>query len=229
VFGFVWETVKKKIVDPLVGLTDSPEKIALGVAIGLFVGLTPTVGLQMSAVVAFAALARAYNAFARRVFPSKSVPRRSALPELHFNIPAGVAMVWVTNPLTMVPMYYGMYLLGTLVMGMEALVSFARFKAKWAEILGNPTLWAQIKASFVVLGEIAGPMFVGGVVLGLVCGAASYPLTKRIVVRHRRRRAAKLGLTYEEFARRLAVEFERENGGRDEPVATAALARPRRP
>lgn len=209
--GLIWKVTKKKIIAPLVGLKDSPEKIALGVAIGLFLGLMPTVGLQMSFVVALAALGRAYNELVRRAFPSRTVPRRSALPELHFNIPAGVAMVWITNPLTMVPLYYGMYLIGTLSMGMEALVSFAGFKAKWAEILGSPTLWAQIKASFVVLGEIAWPMFVGGVISGLVCGTAAYPITKWLVVRHRTKKAAKLGLTYAEFARRLAAEFEREN------------------
>lgn len=61
--------------------------VARGVAVGLFVGLTPTVGFQTVLMLGFCALLRG-------------------------NFIAAFAVSWISNPLTLTPLYLGYYLLG---------------------------------------------------------------------------------------------------------------------
>ncbi|WP_456402529.1 DUF2062 domain-containing protein [Hydrogenimonas sp.] len=42
-------------------------------------------------------------------------------PFIRFNIPIAISMVWLSNPITMPPMYYMEYLTGTWLLGMEPL------------------------------------------------------------------------------------------------------------
>lgn len=49
--------------------------------------------------------------------PFQMVLAAGAAIFFHSNLPLAVALVWVTNPLTMPPMYYGAYKLGVWVMG----------------------------------------------------------------------------------------------------------------
>ncbi|CAL1241505.1 DUF2062 domain-containing protein [Candidatus Methylocalor cossyra] len=59
------------------------------------------------------------------------------------NLPISVALVWITNPLTWVPMYYLAYKIGTLILGMPAF-GFDRFAELFtiekALELGTPLL-----------------------------------------------------------------------------------------
>ena len=67
--------------------------ITRGVAIGLFWGFVP-MPMQMLAVVATTAF-------------------------LRFNVAIAIAMVWLSNPFTMPPMYYMEYLTGNFILGRE--------------------------------------------------------------------------------------------------------------
>jgi len=64
--------------------------MARGVAIGLFIALTPTVGLQTALMLAFCLLLRG-------------------------NFPVAFAVSWISNPITLGPLYLGYYLVGELV------------------------------------------------------------------------------------------------------------------
>ena len=66
---------------------DPPQRCKLGIAISVFVTFTPTVGFQMALVVFLAWLLRA-------------------------NKVVGLPIVWITNPLTIVPVYYPCYVVG---------------------------------------------------------------------------------------------------------------------
>lgn len=66
--------------------------LARGVSLGLFVGLTPTVGIQTSMMIAGSLMFRA-------------------------NFPAAFIVSFVSNPLTMAPLYYGFNRLGQWMMG----------------------------------------------------------------------------------------------------------------
>ena len=69
--------------------------ITRGVFIGLFWGFIP-MPMQMLAVVA-------------------------TTPFFRFNVPIAIAMVWLSNPFTMPPMYYMEYLTGNFILGREGI------------------------------------------------------------------------------------------------------------
>ncbi|MDT8420608.1 MAG: DUF2062 domain-containing protein [Desulfuromonadales bacterium] len=78
----------------LIRLRAEPNDIAKGMALGLFIGMTPTFGFQMPLALAFAML-------------------------LKENKIAALIGVWVTNPLT-APVIYGLeYEIGRAMMGMS--------------------------------------------------------------------------------------------------------------
>ncbi len=79
--------IQDKLINPVLHSRAPVSEVSLGVAVGVFLGLTPTVGVQMYLV---AVVWSIYRYIFRR----------------HFNLPVGVAMVWISNPLTMVPLYY---------------------------------------------------------------------------------------------------------------------------
>ncbi len=80
----------------LLRLQDSPERIARGMALGLFIGMTPTFGFQM-ALAFFAAMLLTENKL------------------------AALIGVWVTNPIT-APFIYGLeYETGRILLGLPRL------------------------------------------------------------------------------------------------------------
>ena len=69
--------------------------ITRGVAVGLFWGFIP-MPMQMLAVMA-------------------------TTPFFRFNVPIAISMVWLSNPITMPPMYYIEYLTGNFLLGREGI------------------------------------------------------------------------------------------------------------
>lgn len=91
-----------RMIKPIFEIKDSAHSIALGVAVGLWIAFTPTVGIQMTLSVIACTILRA-------------------------NILVAVAMCWVSNPITFVPMYYSYYKLGLVVTDAKS-ISGAEFK-----------------------------------------------------------------------------------------------------
>jgi uncharacterized protein (TIGR03546 family) len=140
-------------------LDDTPHSIALGTAIGLFIAWTPTVGIHMILVVALSLLFRA-------------------------NKVAALIAVYISNPFTIVPMYWIDYRLGALVL--DERVTRDEFEA----ILNYHT-WAEWwQAFWRVCIDLAVPMWIGGVVLALLHAVPGYYLTRWAALRFRRRAAA---------------------------------------
>ena len=164
-------TFWRERVVPLLRAKDSPERLALGAAIGTFVGLTPTVGVQMAMVVLIA-----------------------AIPKLKFNVPLACAMVWISNPLTMIPLYYGMYWLGVLLLSRREM-HFDKFEMTVQKLIDSVTsgesllesAWQGLTGMFSIGMHIAVPMWIGGTVLGLISAFPAYVVVLRLI---RRRRAA---------------------------------------
>jgi len=154
---------------------DSPERIARGLAVGLFIGYSPLMGIQMLLAWAAAALVRANKIVA-------------------------VLCVWVSNPFTVIPIYYPSYLLGRWLIGLpqhkhqiepEQLenlfvntLSFYRMLTEFH----TTAFWKDVSA---VLMKVGLETFVGSVITGAVVAAVAYWLGYHGVVRYRRRKQTK--------------------------------------
>jgi uncharacterized protein len=86
---------------------------------------------------------------------------------LRCNITLAVALVWLTNPLTMPAVFYATYRLGAWLMGIPAQVDDFEFSIEWLQ---------------QSLQDIWAPLWLGSVVSGLVLGALAY-LAMRMVWR----------------------------------------------
>ncbi len=144
--------VYNKFIRKILQIDDTPESIALGTAIGVFIAMTPTVGIQMVLALIFCTLFRA-------------------------NRLAGVVMVYLSNPFTMVPLYWLDYVIGAKVLAMEAVtrVSFETAFAGFVAEFQNFEVWAAFKSLVAVNLELALPTLVGGCLVGLVCAIPVYP------------------------------------------------------
>jgi uncharacterized protein len=130
-------------------LDDTAHSIALGTAIGMFIGMTPTVGIQMILVLCLA--------FATR-------------PLFHFNKVAALLTVYISNPFTVLPIYWFNYSIGTYFV--EATVTYEDF-ARTLEYEGFAQWWDTVVGLFVRVGW---PLILGSLLVGTVTSVPTYPL-----------------------------------------------------
>lgn len=136
-------------------LTFRREQVARGVAVGLLVGFTPTVGFQTLLMLGGCLLVGG-------------------------NFPAAFLVSWVSNPLTMTPLYLAFHELGEYVFG------------DWLERVISHTDWlgeAMIDLSCTALGSLM--VAIPAAVLGYLAtlGGAEVWQRRRHAARDRRRRA----------------------------------------
>ncbi|MBO1926088.1 DUF2062 domain-containing protein [Thiomicrorhabdus sp. 6S2-11] len=81
------------------------------------------------------------------------------------NIPLATALAWITNPLTMWPIWYGGYMFGTWVLGTPDL-----FHASQGIVIGSSEWFSD------VFPHIWMPFFIGNASLGLLFGSVMYLL-----------------------------------------------------
>jgi len=101
---------------------------------------------------------------------------------LRVNLPISVALVWLTNPLTIPPMYYLSYVLGSWILDRPTSAFAMDFWLEWRN-------WIQIIA----------PLTVGGLICGTFCSATGYLTVQGIwrwnLVRQIKRRKARLPMS----------------------------------
>ena len=142
-------------------LQGDPHYVALGMAIGVFVAITPTIPFHTALAVILAFILRGSK-------------------------PAAVIGVWFSNPVTIPIFYWASYKVGILMLEdcstdfcqvMSLLETLERrdlpFAAKWQNMAGF--FECQVDVLFA--------MIAGGAVLGIVPGVAVYFITHRIVNR----------------------------------------------
>ena len=143
----------------LLHLDDSAHRIALGVAIGMFIALTPTMGIQMVLTFLVAAL-------------------------LGANKVSGVPMAWITNPLTAVPVYSFNYLVGHTLVGGPGLkeIEGAMVAAM------DPSLgWSGLaRAWWSLMLHGAAPLWAGCALVGFVAGVIAYAVMYYLITTYRR-------------------------------------------
>lgn len=164
-----WRRLRDVVVNRILGLNDTPHRIAWGVFLGFVVAFSPTVGIQMILFVAVAALLRA-------------------------NKVSGLPVVWITNPVTVVPIYYACWRVGAFLLGTDddpergrrIIRELQGAETGWTwERLIEWEFWAQLATT---MWELGAELWLGGVLVGIVLGAMAYPLTLWGVRAYRRAR-----------------------------------------
>lgn len=143
-----WYSSPRSLLRNILMLDDTPHSIALGTAIGMFIGITPTVGIQMILVMLFA---------------------YAVSPLLKFNRVAALITVYISNPLTTVPLYWFSYKIGTLFFG------GSMTRDDFGKVLHYESFeewWATVVNLFVHIGK---PLILGSLLLGAVCALLTYP------------------------------------------------------
>ena len=160
-----WQ-VERFIVHRVLHADDTPHRLALGIALGFFIAWTPTMGLQMILVVLAATLCRA-------------------------NRVVGLPIVWISNPLTAVPIYFANYTLGRLLVGLfseRPIKTYEQIKSIVGDLIrpGRHIFEAQFwRGISDALLEMSVELWLGSVIVGLLVGVVSYVISYHGIVWYR--------------------------------------------
>lgn len=193
------------LIQPVVQSYAPLGQVAWGTSIGFLVGLTPTVGVQMYIVTLFWLIAR-YGL------------------RLKFNLPIAVAIVWISNPVTFIPLYFGFLSIGDKIllalgytvtpMSLEAFTSAVHNFGhqpgmNWLE-------WAYY-ATLVLLVEFGWPMLVGSLAVAVPISLLSFPFTYMVLGKYRRYLAATEGISYQAWRQKYETPPPGQPAGAQRP------------
>jgi uncharacterized protein (DUF2062 family) len=130
----------------LIRLRGNPHELALGMAFGIFVGMTPIIPLHMVVAVALALLFKASKITA-------------------------AAGTWICNPLTIYPIYKYCYHIGSSILGLDANKGILSSVAKMIHAGDFLHMMAAVLGAG---GKAAAAFLLGGSVLGLAFAIPSY-------------------------------------------------------
>ena len=142
----------REFVERVKKLEGDPHYIAMGMAIGVFVGITPTMPFHTVIAVALAFILRGSKA-------------------------AAAIGVWFCNPISAPFFYLGSYNTGMFIFG-----NSAPFDVKYESVLELLKLGVDVTMAMVV----------GGIILGILPGFASYFITRKIITTIQSRKTAGL-------------------------------------
>lgn len=159
--------IERFVVYRILHVDDTPHRLAVGIALGVFVAWTPTLGFQMILVLLLATALRA-------------------------NARVGLPLVWISNPLTLVPIYWPSYWLGHHLLQLFSNrpgPDYVQLR-ELRHLAGHPgnmfihfsTYWQQI---FKLLLAISGELWLGSIVIGLILGGITYIASHRFIVWYR--------------------------------------------
>jgi uncharacterized protein (DUF2062 family) len=169
--GSWWARLRHLVVHNILHLDDTPHRIAWGVFWGFLIGATPTIGLQVVIYLIVASLVGA-------------------------NRVSGILPIWLSNPITAIPLYYSEWFLGRFMLTGSLATTDANWAAiadaikprsgsTWWQRFFEIDLWVTVFQSFVAMGA---ELWLGSLVCGVLAGAAGYWFTYKTVVEIRKRR-----------------------------------------
>ncbi len=165
-----WRNFKRFLFLRVLHANDPPQVLALGFAIGVFVAMTPTMGIQM---VTAAAIAAAFRA----------------------NKILSMAAVWISNPVTMVQIYYlnwrvGQYFVDTSLVSGESAVqgqinqiieSIGGLSNLFFHLL-DKAFWSEVLRLVWGLGV---ELWIGSFIVGIICALPSYVILRWAITIYR--------------------------------------------
>ena len=157
---FTWIFLKMRPVFKwLIRLRGSPQAIAGGFSLGLFIAFTPTIGVQI--VLAF-----------------------SLATVLNVNRPAAVLAVWLTNPVTIPAIFTLNYWLGSLIWEGPSVSVVSRRLIELASQLTTLDIWAitdQLSAVAELGMDIIVPLIFGSIITGTLSSILTYVILLRLL------------------------------------------------
>lgn len=175
--------VRQYFVDPFVGSNNPPWFDARGIAVGLAVGFGIPVGTQVLVMGLLRAMFR-------------------------YNTVVAFAFSWVNNPFTMIPMYYGYYYVGSLLLGKPVEITGETFQRLMAPIV-HADHFVDAASAFASLGwDILIRWAVVAVGLALTSAVLGYVIGFRVQKAHCRKKAKQMGITYD----KLLFDLEKSIG-----------------
>ena len=153
----------KKWAVKLATQNSTPHEIAFGLAAGILVGWLPIMGIQMVVVILL------------------TLPFR-------LNRFAAASGVWITNPITFIPMYAFTYWVGAFFWRIEKVLSYEDFAAAFTgrdTLSGFFALLSEGKGFFV---DIFICTWIGGFIVGILAAVPTYVVAQKAIVAYRVRR-----------------------------------------
>ena len=137
-------------------LNGDPHYVALGLGLGVFIAITPTIPFHTLIALILAVLLRASK-------------------------PAVILGIWVSNPITVIPFYFACYKTGSLFFGsrtgaaaaMETLIHHLESEVSFSEKLNHLALFLNESFDIFII------MNLGGLILGIPAGILTYGLALR--------------------------------------------------
>jgi uncharacterized protein (DUF2062 family) len=172
------DKIYSNVIQPLVASRNTPHYDALGVALGLVVGLGAPLGSHML-VLGLLRLG------------------------LKFNVIVAFGFTFVINPLNAVPIYYGYYLLGSFVLGEPASLNFENFRKTISPVMESEYFWESMLTFFRLSGAILLRWLTAAISLAITFGALAYALTYSIQRKRLHKAALRLGLEYHNLVAKL--------------------------
>ena len=173
-------------VAPIMSSRNPPWFDARGAAVGMIVGFGCPVGLQVFSLVAF-----------RMVF--------------RFNSVIAFAFSWVSNPFTFLPMYYLYYYLGSLILHRPSIMPREAFREMLAPILHSDYFWESVHVFGSLGWDVLLRWFVTAILVSAVTALAAYVATYHFQRLRCRRKANKLGISYERLVADLEVTLGKDS------------------
>lgn len=162
----------------IIHVDDSPHRIALGVALGMFTAFLPLLGLHTITALMLAFITRANKAIA-------------------------LLCSWISNPFTVIPIFVPCYLLGRAVVGIFRTAP-PTDTAEVAEILKQTLSFSTLKSaltttefwreSAALFGKIGLELITGCLICGIIIAISSYFIIKKMVIVHRIKHKKKIAL-----------------------------------
>jgi uncharacterized protein (DUF2062 family) len=172
---------RKLFVEPLIYSSCPPWYDARAVSLGLSIGFLIPVGGQLLTLAALRLLIR-------------------------FNYIIAAAFTLISNPLDMIPLYYGYYCLGSIILGRSTALDYGPFEKLIHPVIDKSYFWEAI-AAFMQLGhEILVRWIVAAVTLALIFGILGYIVTFKVQKDRCKRAAEKLGEKYEKYLEELEIK-----------------------
>jgi uncharacterized protein (DUF2062 family) len=142
----------------IIRLRGSPQAIAGGFSLGLFIAFTPTIGVQIFLAFFLATV-------------------------LNLNRPAAVLVVWITNPLTIPAIFSLNYWLGSLIWEGPSVQVVSRRLFELASQLTTLDFWAiteQLSAVAELGVDVIVPLILGSIIAGTLSATLSYVILLRL-------------------------------------------------